>query len=78
MTVVETWDSEDLHCGYNLHYTVNDCLEMMITRVECLTVSVSEFETLIIKRLAPLIWLAMPCHDEAHPQGLLTLPVAQL
>lgn len=62
MTLVDSWNGPD-----RLTYRVNRCLVCHIYRAEVVAATVPEFAQLVNKRLAPLIWMAMPVHDEPHP-----------
>lgn len=50
-------------------YVVNGCLESRITEHEARKESRwwagdDWYRRLVVRRLAPLVWLAMPCHDD--------------
>jgi hypothetical protein len=49
-------------------FTVNGCLAAVITPHDARELpSLALFPQLVIERVAPLVWLAMPCHDGDRP-----------
>jgi hypothetical protein len=49
---------------HTMHYRVNGCLEARITDREAREADDHFlFREMVTKRVAPLVWLAMPSHD---------------
>jgi hypothetical protein len=64
MTVLEMWHGP---CSGTYHYTLNDCVSAAITGVEARCAGTDEFPLLVVRRVAPLVWLAMPGHEDSVP-----------
>ncbi|WCB94455.1 hypothetical protein DSM104299_03192 [Baekduia alba] len=64
MTTLVEW--HDFGIGPALTYEVNGAVSATITRSEAYEVrDSSEWRRLVLARIAPLVWLAMPVHDSA-------------
>lgn len=71
MTVVELWMEPYLRTQT---VRVNRCLTAHITWYELVRHPgpfPDVFWTLLVEKLTPLIWLAMPVHDETHDEMVL-------